>query len=78
MHVLKREKVLLNNDILIAALFLNPRFRRTLNTSQKENSKAYLKKLVYRIISFRKVYFNRNLIKFKQTKYNKLNSLLEY
>ena len=40
----KRSVKLFENDILISALYLDPRFHQTLSNHQKQNAIAYLKK----------------------------------
>lgn len=50
-----RESNLLNSDVLSAALFLDPRLRRTLGSEKKVTAKNHLKKVAAQMISLRRV-----------------------
>lgn len=69
-YIESRQIKLLENDTMYAALFLDPRLRRTLSTEKCEAAKRHLKKLVYQIQSLQKVIYtfiqNTYIFIFKQ------------
>lgn len=50
-YVVQREGTLIDTEIVNAALFLDPRLRRTLTREKKEEAKIYLKKLASQMLS---------------------------
>lgn len=61
----RRESEIVNNDIMISALFLDPRFRRVLTLEQKSKAKQYLKYLANQIIKLKQVIWIVYLLRIK-------------
>ena len=50
-HIEHREKNFLNNDSMVAALYLDPRLKRILSKDQKETAVKHLKKVAFKMLS---------------------------
>lgn len=63
-NIKSRQIMLLENDTIYAALFLDPRFRRLLTRHKKDAAKRHLKKIVQQIQNLKKVSY---LLSVRQT-----------